>query len=135
LAEPLHFASQFYEGRDRCALLGGDHEVELGVIAQAPDCFSNSSLDPVAAGMAPNPPRGRNPHQTSPGEQVHPAKSAAHALSLFENLVEAALARAFYGANLARPLSRRRFNVFCPSVVPIRTRKPWVVFLWRLFGW
>ena len=36
---------------------------------------------------------------------------------------------------LARPFSFRRLMVFCPSVVRMRTRNPWVLLLCRLLGW
>ncbi len=49
--------------------------------------------------------------------------------------LEAGGGRSHHTPSRLRPLARRRASTCCPRRVRIRTRKPWVFFRLRLFGW
>jgi hypothetical protein len=79
---------------------------------------------------------GRKPNLSDSGKAADPAEFALNPLPFGKNLFESALGGSLaYAESLFRPLTRRRFRTFWPSVVRMRMRNPWVLLRLRLFGW
>jgi hypothetical protein len=80
--------------------------------------------------------RSRKTYLAGSRKSAKSAELALYAFSIRKDVVEPALCWPdAYAEILARPLSRRRFRTFWPSVVRIRIRNPCVLLRFRLFGW
>jgi len=125
--------------KGRCTGFGSheDENVPFGkVLIQVLERCSGSALLTVPRWLRSDGLRGRESDQTTAVRDDQATVNSLKASAFLENLIKTRFVRSNYRfASLCRPFSRRRFKVFWPSVVLIRTRNPWVVCQWRLFGW
>jgi hypothetical protein len=99
------------------------------------DCGLKSPSNMVPAGVAADLLGGSEPDLSGSGNGANPADSALDPFAFLEYLVEKALiGPVAYAEILLRPLTRRRFRTFWPSVVRMRMRNPWVLLRLRLLG-
>jgi len=98
--------------------------------------FAYAPFDPVPASVTADLLRSRDSDFAYPkvgGKAEMPGRDSFAALKDgFEPLFSESLSQEEI---LWRPFARRRFRVFCPSVVRMRTRNPCVLLRWRLLGW
>lgn len=83
----------------------------------------NPATLPISLNVGADLPGGRETHEPGSRQAHYGEKLSSEPLALGENLFETTLAGT-YEEIFFRPLRRRRFSVFCPSVVFIRMRKP-----------
>ena len=126
-----------------------EDEVEAGRTLRPSERLPQEPLRAVAGHRTPDAPAGREAEprplaiaRSGPkGEErsVHPDPATQHASELGtpaqSGRLREARARPTQTLRRLRPLARRRFSTRRPPLVRIRTRKPWVRFRFRLFGW
>jgi hypothetical protein len=134
-SQPLHLFSQF--GKRGSSGFRANKKNDVDPMPWSP-VRPYSLADPpflaVTPGMAPCPFGRSDPCQALTGKAVRPGRLPIHPQSIREQFVEPAFGRAPQAASRRLPLVRRRFNTFCPSVVRILIRKPWVLLRLRLLG-
>lgn len=114
-----------------------EHDVEIGAkdFRLGSQCFSKTALEEISTGSRSDLLRRRNPDESRAWKGNQSRVRAVDSLALGKDNFEARFAGSFYQASRARPFNRRRLRTLRPSVVLMRTRKPCVVCLCRLFGW
>ena len=129
--------------------LGYEDEVEAGRNLGPSERLPQEPLRAVAGHGTPHPTAGREPEPRAvafggsrpEGEErpVHSHPKAHHSPELGApaqpGLLGEARARPAQTLRRLRPRARRRFSTRRPPLVRILTRKPWVRFRFRLFGW